>query len=193
MTDDSRRAPSHKVPVKVASVRQAGRTRGNIRIVKSRQKISQKQTVGSDLPAGSEAWASEPSIQSGFFHGAAVRGGRSCSVCGASAPAKVRWNTDRVVWSQRAAALSQLRRWDLDTGAIVEHGGESLPRNRCCGERKQNNNGEEGGSYSGGRGGVYQVDGWFFAKNVFFMMFFSWDCERQEPFVFYCFSFSSSP
>lgn len=91
MTDDSRRAPSHEVPVKVASVRQAGRTRGNIRIVKTRQKISQKQTVGSDLPAGSDAWASEPSIQSGFFfHGAAVREGSSCSVCGASASAKVR-------------------------------------------------------------------------------------------------------
>lgn len=103
MTDDSRRAPSHEVPVKVASVRQAGRARGNIRIVKTRQKISQKQTVGSDLPAGSDAWASEPSIQSGFFfpRGAAVREGSSCSVCGASASAKVRRNTDRVVWSQR--------------------------------------------------------------------------------------------
>lgn len=80
-----------------------------------------------------------------------VREESSCSLCGKGSD---KTQAELFGHSEAAAAHSQQRNWDLDSGATVGHGGESCPRNCRCGEQKQSNDSEEGGLCPCSTGGV---------------------------------------
>lgn len=122
-----------------------------------------KKTVGCDLAFGSgEAEVMESTVQSFSIRDTAVRGRKLLlGMLGFSfSQGQMKHRPSCLVTA--TTAHSQLKRWDLDTGAIVKQGGERHPRNRCRRKRKQNDDGLEGGLSPHSTGGRYQVKDWLF-------------------------------